>query len=96
MSAFKKWVTVEYSKIPQWKTLTNHQYATRFRHEVRALEKQFREERSQEGKRVAGLAKLAKLDYRDRPETPRKRTRQPICHASTPGAAAEYEVDWRT
>ena len=94
MTSFKKWVTVAYSKIPNWETLTNHQYATRFRREVRALEKKFREERTRKGKRAAGPVKLAKLDYRDRPKTPREHTRQPICHASTPEAAAAYKEDW--
>ena len=95
MSAFKEWVTVDYSKIPQWESLTNAQYATRFRREVRALEKTYREARAREGRRAAGPVKLARLDYRDRPKTPRQRTRQPVCHASTPEAAEEYKKSWR-
>lgn len=95
MSAFKKQVTVRYTKLPQWEGLSNAQYASRFRREVRALEKQHREEREKEGRRAAGPTKLGRLDYRDRPKTPRKKTRQPSCHASTPEGAREYEKRWR-
>lgn len=95
LSAFKKWVTVHYSKLPKWESLTDSQYATLFRREVRALEKSYREKRELEGKRAAGPKKLSKLDHRERPKTPRRRTRQPKCHASSPEAAREYEKSWR-
>jgi len=95
LSDFKKTVTVQYSKIPEWAHLTDSQYATRFRKEVRALEKKFREARENEGKRVAGPVKLAKLDPWGRPNHRKERTRQPLCHSSTPEGAAEYEEKWK-
>ena len=89
-------MTVEYSKIPKWSHLSDAQYATRFRKEVRAIEKKHREQREAAGKRAAGPVKLAKLSSRDRPKHRKKRTRQPLCHASTPEAAAEYREGWRS
>lgn len=95
LSAFKKQVTVRYSKLPNYENLSNDQYAALFRREVRSWEQRFREKREREGKVAAGPTKLSKLDYRDRPKTARERTRQPKCHASTREAAAEYEKSWR-
>ena len=94
-SDFKKTVTVEYSKIPRWEGLSKPQYATRFRREVRAIEQEYRAKREPAGRKAAGPAKLAKLNPRGRPEKRKKRTRQPLCHASTPEAAAEYKDTWR-
>ena len=92
---FIRTTTVYYSKIPKLEHLTNHQYATRFRREVRTLENAFRERRANENKRVAGPKKLATVDPRDRPKTPRMRTPQPLCHASSLEGATEYEKHWR-
>ena len=95
LSDFKRTTTVQYSKIPEWSHLTDSQYATRFRKEVRALEKKFREEREAEGRKVAGPKKLAKLDPRGRPKHKKPRTRQPLCHASTPEGAEEFKEGWK-
>jgi hypothetical protein len=94
LSDFKKTVTVQFSKIPPWENLTDHQYATRFRKEVRAQEKKARAEREAAGKGVIGPSKLAKLDPRARPKIRKKRTRQPLCHASTPEAAEAFKEEW--
>lgn len=96
LSDFKKSVTIEYSKIPPWEHLTNDQYATRFRKEVRAVEQKCREERAEKGRPAAGPRKLDGLDPRSRPKCRKPRTKQPLCHASTPEAADEYKESWRT
>ena len=95
ITAFTRVTTVYYSKIPKWDHLNNQQYATQFRKEVRALENGFREQREKENKKVAGPKKLENVNPRDRPKTPRKRTPQPLCHASDPEAAREFKDHWR-
>jgi hypothetical protein len=96
MSDFMRVTTVTYSKIPEWEHLTNQQYATRFRKEVRAKEQELREKREKENKRVAGIKRLTNLDPRSRPKTPRERTPQPLCHASTVEAENEFRERWKT
>ncbi len=95
ITEFKKQVTVTYSKIPSWSNLSNPQYATRFRKEVRLKEEALRAQRKKEGHKVAGPKKLEALDPRGRPKHRKKRTRQPLCHAATPEAATKYEESWR-
>ena len=95
--AFSKTVGFELSPLPSWAGLTADQRQARFRREVRQLEQRFRWEREQEGRRVAGPARLAKLDPRDRPKSPAKdQGPQPLCHASSVEAAAEYRESHRS
>jgi hypothetical protein len=59
---------------------------------VRQLEQEFRALREQESRSVMGLKKLSRLDPRDRPKNPPKKTGlQPICHSFTVEGANEYK-----
>ena len=40
--------------------------------------------------------KLMKLDPRGRPRHPKKRSRRPLCHASTEETAEAHKESWRT
>jgi hypothetical protein len=88
--AFMKSVTVALSPLPGWEQMPPHKRQAHFRREVRKLEQAFREQREKEGRRSMGRRTLEKLDPRDRPKTPAKRTRAPLCHAATKEAADEY------
>jgi len=89
--AFMKSVTVDLSPLPAWEHMPPHKRQAYFRREVRKLEQHFREQRELEGRPAMGKRKLEKIDPRDRPKTPAKNTRAPICHASTIEAAEEYK-----
>ena len=90
-----KWVTFELAPLPGWEKLTVHQRRTRFRHLIREAEKMAADERAIEGRPVAGVPALRRLDPRDRPHDPQKSGRQPLCHASDPAVRRRYRRDWR-
>ena len=94
--AFTKTVTVELSPIPAWERLPAHKRQALFRRRVREIEQSCRNEREREGRSALGPTKLAKVDHRDRPQTRKPRTRQPLCHASSVEAANEYKSNWRS
>ena len=93
---FTEWTKVKLSPIPSWERLPEHKRQALFRRRVRQLEQRYREEREREGRRPMGPRKLAKLDPRQRPRhAPEQRRPQPLCHASTAGAARDYENQLR-
>ena len=96
LSAFKKQVEVKLSPIPSWENLSEHKRQAMFRRQVRQLEQHCRAERESEGRGVMGPRKLAKLNHRDRPKNPPKKSDfQPLCHSSTYEGSLEYEKTWR-
>jgi hypothetical protein len=96
LEEFTEWVEVKLSPIPSWEGMPEHKRQSKFRREVRELEQHFREERKRFGNRPMGPKKLAKLDPRDRPKRPAKKTgNQPLCHSSTKEGAVEYKEQYR-
>ena len=95
LSAFKKWVKVKFEPIPTWENVPEHKWQAHFRREVRCVEQTERSTREKEQRRPLGPVKLSKLDPRSRPRTTKKRTKQPLCHASDMEAAAAYKREWR-
>ena len=95
VSAFVKNVTVKLSKIPPWENKSNAECATLFRKGVRALEESFQREREIAGRGVRGDEGLSHLNPRSRPSRRKERTPQPLCHASSAGAAKSYQVKWK-
>ena len=93
--AFLKTVTVNLCPLPAWEHMPTHKRQAFFRREVRRLEQEFQEQRTKEGRFAMGKRKLEKLDPRERPKTPSKHTRAPICHASSKEAAQEYKESLR-
>jgi hypothetical protein len=94
--AFVKWVEVKLSPIPSWEGMADHKRQTLFRRRVRELEQDCRSQREREGRTAMGPKKLAKLDHRDRPKNPPKKSgRRPLCHSSTTEGAKEYKKKWR-
>jgi len=93
--AFVKSVEVRLTPIPSWEDMAEHKRQARFRRLVRKEEQRCREDLERESRAVMGPAKLAKLDHRDRPKSPAKRTPRPLCHSSTAEGAKEYERTWR-
>ncbi len=83
-------VCVKLSPLPAWEGMPEHKRQAHFRREIRKFEQHFREEREREGRTVMGPRRLEKIDPRDIPKRPFRRTRKPICHASTKSAADEY------
>ena len=90
LSAFVRTVELRLSPIPSWSHLRPEQRQTLFRRRVRHLEQAFREERQRESRPVMSPARLAKIDPRDRPKSPPKRSRMPLCHSSSPEGARSY------
>lgn len=95
MSAYRRWVEVKYAPLPDWEAMAEHKRQAHFRREVRALEQEYRERRRKEGKREKGPVKLWELDPRDRPQTSKEKTPQPLCHASTAEGARAFKEEWR-
>jgi len=94
--AFLKRVEVKLSPIPSWERMSEHKRQALFRRRVRELEQDYRSQRDREGRTAMGPKKLAKLDHRDRPKTPPKKSgRRPLCHSSTVEGAKEYKKEWR-
>ena len=89
------WVEWEPKVLPNWADSKIHKYSTFIRQNCRDIEAEQRSIRKQQGRSVMGIEALYKLDPRDRPKTPRKKTPQPLCHASDPKDRREYQVGWR-
>jgi hypothetical protein len=88
-------VEVKFEPISMWENVPDHKWQAHFRREVRRIEQAERASREKEARRILGPVKLAKLDPRNRPRTTKKRTKQPLCHASNMEAAAAYKREWR-
>ncbi len=95
IQSFAKIASVEYTPLPAWAGMSDNQRQAHIRRETRKLEQQFREMRSLEGKTAMGPARLARVDHRDRPSSHPPRTRKPICHASSPERAREYNRQFK-
>jgi hypothetical protein len=92
VSEYTRQVEVELTPLPSWERLSEHKRQAHFRRCVRQLEQEFRALREQENRTVMGPKKLSRLDPRDRPKNPPKKTGlQPICHSSTVEGANEYK-----
>jgi hypothetical protein len=90
--AFLEWTEVKLSPIPSWEKYPSHRRQALFRRLVRQKEQEYRDQRAREGCRPMGPRKLSKIDPRSRPKREKnERRRQPLCHASTPEGAQEYE-----
>ena len=93
--AFVKIVEVKLTPIPSWEGMSEDKRQARFRRLIREDEQRCKEGLEGEGRGVMGPMKLAKLDHRERPKSPAKRTPQPLCHSSTAEGAKKYEKTWR-
>jgi hypothetical protein len=62
---------------------------------ARDIEEVYQAERRAEGRTVIGVPALYRLDPRDRPQTERDSSPQPLCHASDPEVFFEYRRRWR-
>ncbi len=91
LQAFVKTIRLEYTPLPSLAKMKPGQRQAHIRRECRTLEKAFREERQRTGQPAMSRAKMDKLDHRDRPKTRAKRTKKPLCHASTQEAADAYK-----
>jgi hypothetical protein len=90
-----KWVEFALAPLPGWEGMTVHQRRTRFRRLVKEAEETAAREREVEGRKVAGVSSLRRLDARARPVDPKKSGRQPLCHASEPAVRRAYKREWR-
>ena len=54
-----------------------------------------KKKRKESGRTVIGKKRLFEEDPRNRPENPKKSGREPLCHASDPELAKEYQKSWR-
>lgn len=90
------WVQWEPDVLPHWSDKPRHKYKTFVRQQCREREEQERKNRQTQKRHVLGAKRLHRLDPRDRPQTARKRTSQPLCHASDPIAKKAYKKAWRT
>lgn len=94
--AFVKWAEVKLTPIPSWKGMPEHKRQSLFRRRVRELEQGYRAEREREGKTAMGPKKLQKLNHRDHPKNPPKKTnRRPLCYSSTVEGMKEYKRQFR-
>ena len=89
-SAFTKTVHLRFSPLPGTEKLSPGERQSRVRRQCRALEQKFREQREKESKTVLSAARLAKLGYRDRPSTPAKKSRKPICRGASQKVIDEF------
>jgi len=79
---FIRSVSVETSPLPGWENLSPHERQSRFRRMVRDHEAEIAKQRAFEGRPVMGKTALMLTDPSSRPETPKKSTPMPKCHAS--------------
>lgn len=91
---FLKWIELKLTPLPSWEGLSEHQIRTRVRQRVRDIEQECREKRESEKRTVVGVPRLFELDPRDRPQTPRVSTLQPLCHTKSRSLYLEYRQRW--
>ena len=80
---FIREVSVEVSPLPSWGHLPSHERQSRFRRMVREKEAEIQATRELEGRPVIGKATLMRTDPLSKPESEKKSTPMPHCHAST-------------
>ena len=93
--AFTKTIHLNFTPLPGTETMSSPGRQALIRRQCRALEQMFREEREREGRRVMGGARLAKLDYRDRPATPAKKRRKPLCHGTEEETVSAFKAEFK-
>lgn len=89
--AFTKTVHLRFTPLPGTEKMSPGERQAQVRRQCRELEQKFREEREKEGKKVMSAARLEKLDYRDRPSTPAKKSPKPIFHGSSREVIDEFQ-----
>jgi len=80
---FIRTVDVVISPLPGWEHLAPHEQQSLFRRMVRDQEKEFAEIREREGRPVLGKAGLMQVEHLATPQSPKKPTPIPKCHASS-------------
>jgi len=85
------WRELPFSWLPNYLNWSESKRQTRIRKQVAEKTDEFAQEMKSKGRVPMGAAELKKLDPRDRPKTPRKSGRQPLCHASTQEAADAFK-----
>jgi len=95
LSDYRRFTKVELTPLPHWEGMTEAQRQSRFRHLVKEEEARLRALRAAEGRTVIGLRKLAELDPRARPKTPKESGRRPYIHTSDPELRRDYEAHRR-
>lgn len=85
-------VEVKVYPLPSWRRYPVHRRQAMFRRIIRDWEQAAREERTAEGKGgVKGMARISKESPFDKPQNPREKTPQPLCHADTVEDYKQYE-----
>ena len=90
---FVRSVSVETSPLPGWENLSPHERQSRFRRMVRDNEAEIAKQRTFEGRPVMGRTALMLTDPSSKPETPKKSTPMPKCHASDEGLYKSFVDD---
>jgi hypothetical protein len=81
-TAFTKIIYLHFSPLPSLGNYSKGKQQSILRKAVREKEQYFRDRRTSENKKVAGIIKLNKLTHRDRPKTEPEKSKKPICHTS--------------
>lgn len=95
MGAFSEWVEVKFSPLPSLEVMPAKARQELFRRNVRELERSFRAQREEQGRRAMTRRAMEKVSHRDRPQTRAFNTPQPLCHSSTLDGALEFKKGWR-
>jgi len=80
---FIRTVDVVTSPLPGWEHLAPHERQSRFRRMVKDKEQELAEIREREGRPVLGKAGLMQVEHLATPQSPKKPTPMPKCHASS-------------
>ena len=83
MEKFIRHIEVEISPLPGWEHLPSYESQSRFRRLIKEKEQELAEIREREGRPALGKAGLMRVDPKSSPESPKKPTPMPKCHAST-------------
>lgn len=92
---FLQWINLEIDWLPAWQNRTEHQYQTRIRKQVQAIEEAQRQQNRAMNQTVIGVASLFAVDPNDRPKNPKSSGPQPLCHTVNATLRREYKKKWR-
>jgi hypothetical protein len=92
---YLEWLELELLPIPGQEDWPAHKRQAWVRAQVRAVEAATKEELRAAKRKAMGRAAQFAADPRDRPKNPKRSGPQPLCHASDPEVAREYEKQWR-
>jgi hypothetical protein len=92
---FIKWIKLNLTPLPEWKSMTLSQRQTRTRKQVQEIVEGVEEKRNKENKRTLSNKRLYEIDPFSKPEKPRNSGPQPLCHASNKAARDTYKEEWR-